>query len=32
MKADNTNKGWYYKDFKVDMEPVVKKELLKIDS
>ena len=26
MKADNTNKGWYYKDFKVDMEPVVKKE------
>lgn len=25
MKADNTNKGWYYKDFKVDMEPVVKK-------
>ena len=26
MKADNTNKGWYYKDFKVNMEPVVKKE------
>lgn len=26
MKADKTNKGWYYKDFKVDMEPVVKKE------
>ena len=26
MKADNTNKGWYYKDFKVDMEPVEKKE------
>ena len=26
MKADNINKGWYYKDFKVDMEPVVKKE------
>lgn len=26
MKADNANKGWYYKDFKVDMEPVVKKE------
>ena len=25
MKADNTNKGWYYKDFKVNMEPVVKK-------
>lgn len=25
MKADNTNKGWYYIDFKVDMEPVVKK-------
>lgn len=32
MKADNTNKGWYYKDFEVNMEPVVKKELLKIDS
>ena len=26
MTADNTNKGWYYKDFKIDMEPVVKKE------
>lgn len=26
MTADNTNKGWYYKDFKVNMEPVVKKE------
>lgn len=25
MKADNTNKGWYYKDFNVNMEPVVKK-------
>ena len=25
MKADNTNKGWYYKDFKVNMEPVEKK-------
>ena len=25
MKADNTNKGWYYKDFEVNMEPVVKK-------
>lgn len=25
MKADNANKGWYYKDFKVNMEPVVKK-------
>lgn len=25
MTADNTNKGWYYKDFKVKMEPVVKK-------
>lgn len=25
MKADNTNKGWYYKDFKENMEPVVKK-------
>lgn len=25
MKADNINKGWYYKDFKVNMEPVVKK-------
>lgn len=25
MKADNTNKGWYYKDFKVNMEPVAKK-------
>lgn len=25
MKADNSNKGWYYKDFKVNMEPVVKK-------
>lgn len=25
MNADNTNKGWYYKDFEVNMEPVVKK-------
>lgn len=25
MKADKTNKGWYYKDFKENMEPVVKK-------
>ena len=25
MTADNTNKGWYYKDFKVKMEPVEKK-------
>lgn len=25
MRADNTNKGWYYKDFEVNMEPVVKK-------